>query len=292
MIHGLEINNGSYDVIFDHCSFSWGIDECVGIGQSSHDITLQRCILSEGLRNAGHPDGSHSCGIINNPGDNNISLHHNLFAHNDQRNPRSHGGVVDARNNVIYHCGSSCAYLGGAGYFQTNWVKNYLFGASRRSVKFSSGTSGELYVQGNKDSNRTSDSQSEWDCVDGSESTYRVYSPHSAPAVTEIDVFPTNLLLNNVLNDSGATLPSRDAVDDRIVDDCIELTGGFIDSPSDVGGWPTLSGGSPPTDTDNDGMPDSWETARGLNPNVDDSAGDRDSDGYTNIEEYINGIPW
>jgi len=291
-VHGVNINNGAYNVILDHCSLSWGVDEDAGVGGSSHDITFQRCIISEGLYNAGHPEGHHSCGFINNPSDTNISLHHNLFALNDERNPRSHGGVVDARNNVIYHPGSSCAYLGGDGYFQTNWVKNYMLGANRRSVKFLSGTSGKVYVQGNKDPYRTSDSQSEWTVVDGSESVYRSSTPFTAPAITEIDVFPTNLLFDNVLDNCGATLPVRDAVDTRIVDDVRNETGGFINTPSDVGGWPTLSGGSPPTDTDGDGMPDSWETPRGLNPNSNDSAGDRDGDGYTNIEEYINGIPW
>jgi hypothetical protein len=39
-------------------------------------------------------------------------------------------------------------------------------------------------------------------------------------------------------------------------------------------------------------MPDSWEASRGLNPNTDDSAQDRDGDGYTNIEEYLNELVW
>jgi len=290
--HAININNASYNVVLDHCSLSWGVDEDASTAGSSHDVTIQRCIISEGLRNAGHSEGNHSCGFINNPSDTNISLHHNLWAQNDERNPRSHGGVVDVVNNVIYHPGSSCAYLGGTGYFQTNWIKNYMLGASIYSVKFLSGTSGLVYVEGNKDPHRTSDTQDEWDVVNGDAGTYRSSTAFDAPPVTETDVFPTNLLFDNVLDNSGATVPVRDAVDTRIVNNVRDGTGSFIDSPSEVGGWPTLSGGSPPTDTDNDGMPDDWETARGLNPNADDSAGDRDSDGYTNIEEYINGIPW
>ncbi|HEX6268696.1 MAG TPA: hypothetical protein VFZ43_00545, partial [Anaerolineales bacterium] len=63
-----------------------------------------------------------------------------------------------------------------------------------------------------------------------------------------------------------------------------------INDPLDEKGWPVLAAGTPPADRDHDGMPDSWETARGLNPDVDDSAKDRDGDGYTNIEEYLNGL--
>ena len=66
--------------------------------------------------------------------------------------------------------------------------------------------------------------------------------------------------------------------------------GGLLDDPDQVGGYPTLSAGTPPLDSDHDGMPDAWETSHGLNPKVDDSALDRDADGYTNIEEYINSL--
>ncbi len=63
----------------------------------------------------------------------------------------------------------------------------------------------------------------------------------------------------------------------------------IIDSPSEAGGYPTYESTDAPTDTDNDGMPDDWETDRGLNPNdEDDRNGDDDSDGYTNLEEYLN----
>jgi hypothetical protein len=82
----------------------------------------------------------------------------------------------------------------------------------------------------------------------------------------------------------------RDTVDQRLIADVQNGTGFIIDSESQVGGYPTLAAGTPPTDTDGDGMPDAWETERGLNPNVNDSAADRDGDGYTNIEEYVNGI--
>ena len=67
-----------------------------------------------------------------------------------------------------------------------------------------------------------------------------------------------------VLDDAGCSLPARDAVDRRIIKEVRNGTAshgsnGIIDTPEDVGGWPELSGGTAPVDTDNDGMPDAWE---------------------------------
>lgn len=64
----------------------------------------------------------------------------------------------------------------------------------------------------------------------------------------------------------------------------------LIDDEDDVGGWVSISEGTACTDADSDGMPDAFETVQGLNPNLADANGDADKDGYTNIEEYLNGI--
>jgi pectate lyase len=101
-----------------------------------------------------------------------------------------------------------------------------------------------------------------------------------------------------VLADVGASKPKRDEIDARIID---EVRGGYatyggkwgerkgiIDSQTEVGGWPELRSASPPEDRDRDGMPDIWEKRYGLNPDVADDKEDIDSDGYTNIEEYLN----
>src|SRR5678816_1521325 len=88
--------------------------------------------------------------------------------------------------------------------------------------------------------------------------------------------------------DAGATRPSRDPVDTRLVNDVANRTGRIIDDQSEVGGWPMLKSAPPPIDADHDGMPDAWETAKGLNPkNPADGVADRDGDGYTNVEEYL-----
>jgi len=67
------------------------------------------------------------------------------------------------------------------------------------------------------------------------------------------------------------------------------LDPGFIYTQDDCGGWPELNSTAAPTDTDGDGMPDSWETAHGLNPNVADNNSLND-DGYTALEVYINSL--
>jgi len=92
-----------------------------------------------------------------------------------------------------------------------------------------------------------------------------------------------------VLAGAGASRPVRDAVDKRIIDEIKTGTGRIIDDETSVGGWADLKSIPAPADTDNDGMPDAWETKYGLNPkDASDNVGDKDKDGYTNIEECIN----
>ncbi len=65
--------------------------------------------------------------------------------------------------------------------------------------------------------------------------------------------------------------------------------GSIIDSQEQVGGWPILKSNAAPVDSDDDGMPDSWERRHGLNPHDRaDGSRDQDQDGYTNVEEYLN----
>ena len=88
----------------------------------------------------------------------------------------------------------------------------------------------------------------------------------------------------------GATLPKRDSADQRLVAEVEQRRGKIIDDPQQVGGWPVLQAAEPYPDSNNNGMPDEWEKQYGLDPN-DPTVGNRDpdGDGYTNIEEYLNG---
>jgi hypothetical protein len=115
--------------------------------------------------------------------------------------------------------------------------------------------------------------------------TYRSFTkfttqPINATSATEA--------LENVLAGAGATAPRRDPVDRRVVADVENETGSIINSPDDVDGYPELAGGNAPVDSDHDGIPDDWETMMGLDPgDAADGNEDVDTDGYTNIEEYL-----
>lgn len=94
------------------------------------------------------------------------------------------------------------------------------------------------------------------------------------------------------LKQSGCSL-ARDAVDERLIKTIMNKTGKVIDSQDEVGGWDKYPSvvRPPDFDTDRDGMPDEWERTSGLNPNdPSDGNHDRDNDGFTNLEEYLNGL--
>ena len=84
---------------------------------------------------------------------------------------------------------------------------------------------------------------------------------------------------------------SRDAADTRLVQGVRDRTHRMINSQRDVGGWPTLRSARPRGDRDRDGMPDQWESDHDTDPdNAPDGNQDRDNDGYSNLEEYLNSL--
>ena len=237
-----------------------------------------------------------------------ISIHHNLLAHNDERNPRiKTSGVVDIVNNVIYNPG----FTGGWGpshisnefsAVPVNYIGNYYkAGINSASADYYISTSGgvEIFVQGNITPKRTSNAMDEGEgVVRPSDLQWVVPSRHATAAIKTTTAFAA---FDQVLTDAGATAglncigsfyARQDAIDARIKNDLSSGTGNIIARPSDVGGWPDLAPGTACTDTDKDGMPDVWENGRGHNPNDPaDGAMDANGDGYTNVEEYLNGSP-
>lgn len=130
----VTVINGS-DIILDHCSMAWSIDECLSF-YAVKNFTVQWSIISESLNNSIHTKGIHGMGGI--WGGINSSAHHNLLATNNNRNPMigtgatvssynnlpDTDGLIDVRNNVVYNWGSSASY-GGQNGVRVNLIGNY-----------------------------------------------------------------------------------------------------------------------------------------------------------------------
>lgn len=299
------------NIIVDHCSMSWSIDECVSIYGGARNVTVQWCLISESLYQSAHAKGHHGFGGI--WGGRNASWHHNLLAHHSSRNPRIPGKnedqVIDLRNNVIYNWGYNSCY-GGDGDVQVNLINNvYKPGpATRESVRArianpSQGSRpNNWWIGGNLAAASPEVTADNWRGVHpaggAAADALRAPKPFDVAPVT---THAANDAYELVLRNAGATLPRRDPVDARVVEEVRTGTArfgetyegggkGIIDSQKAVGGWPPLRSTAAPPDSDGDGMPDGWERQFGLDPNdPGDGTRDEDKDGYTNLEESLNG---
>lgn len=333
------------NIMLDHLSTSWGLDENMSIyrhmwndstGKSdlklgTVNITIQNSIFSEALDTWNHSFGA-TLGGENN------SFMRNLWANNTGRNPSiGWNGVFNFVNNVVFNW-MHRSVDGGDYTAKYNIINNYYkpgpvtsldSRVSHRILKPESGRSmlsrkvyGMAFVDGNVIEGNEKVTNDNWaggvqveNLADAGDYTDDIRSnrPFAMPHLTIVDPYEAYDL---VLDNSGATLPRRDAVDERIVrvvrtgvieyadnvnlddipkfehrrlpDDSYKL--GIITDISQVGGYPEYNG-TPYKDTDGDGMPDWWEIKYGLNPNDPaDANGDLNGDGYTNIEKFINGI--
>lgn len=279
-VSGWNIEEPIHDIIFDHCSASWANDEVLSVsGPDIANVTVQWCIIAESLSNSPHEKGEYGYGsLIRTNG--NVTFHHNLYAYHRSRSPRpgtdGEGSLLlDFRNNVIHR--------GGAGYCRKDPMRmNYIGNHISRTKVFDADPSNTMYVEGNYLVDGGAKNADNWQMINGQ--PRKAKEPFSVAAVT---THSAKAAYGKVLASCGAILPRRDAVDTRITRQ-VEAGNG-TDSAEVVLNWPELRSASPPKDADMDGMPDAWEKKHGLNPtDASDNGEDADSDGYTNIEEYLN----
>lgn len=332
------------NIMIDHVSASWGLDENMSMYRHMYDqgdgskeqklgtvnITIQNSIFSEALDTYNHSFGS-------TLGGENCTFMRNLWADNTGRNPSiGWNGIFNFANNVIFNW-KHRSIDGGDWRASYNIINNYFKPGpvtpkndpvGHRILKPESGRSkldhlefGRAYVNGNIVEGNDKVTTNNWDGgvqvedrADAGEYTdlIRADKPLPMPAIT---ILPTKDAYAYVLENAGATLPKRDPVDQRIIEQV--RTGkitykeintennyqfehrklskdsykeGIITDPIQVGGYPEYKG-TPYKDDDKDGIPNDWEQRYGLNINDPaDATQDLSGDGYTNIEKYIHSI--
>jgi pectate lyase len=319
MLYG-EAAKPTENIIIDHCTFSWAPDD-TGMWDAVRNVTWQWNIFGEAMLHDYPGAKPISRGMIagaetgRGAQQYNVTIQKNYFLNNDQRNAyMSAIGPYEFVNNLVYNWGSFGTQLTNAsGQIQMNLIGNfyregpaiktagrYVMGID--SIGSQINPDGLLYVRDNLGRYRTSSSQAEWDImgtgtVNNTNDYWRAQAPKSMQranpwpaAPIPVSVLPAATVPDRILEAAGATLPVRDSHDTKLVNDYRNFTGAIRTASSQqASDWPVLRSAPALPDSDGDGMPDAWETQNGLNPaDGGDGAKDTDSDGYTNLEEYLN----
>ena len=315
------------NIILDHVTASWSGDEVMSI-YHCENVTVQWCMITESIGTGGH----RFAGIW---GSNYSTYHHNLIAHHISRNPRMASGCgnTDYRNNVVYNWGTNSTYGGEKeqpkkpqfNFSNINMVANYYKpgpatepGAVSHCIadpwtRNGAADYGKWYIADNVVDGNAWVSANNWlggvQPKDGSKfiAGFKLDEPWPAMPINQQTAKEAYA---SVLENAGATLPKRDPIDIRIVDEVRNGNAtyegvsyeqkwtvadtskkcGIIDSQVDVGGWPELKSNSAPKDTDHDGMPDDWEDENNSDKNNPDDRNTIAQDGYTMLEKYLNGL--
>jgi len=338
------------NIMIDHVSASWGLDENMSMYRHMYNdstgkteeklgtvnITIQNSIFSEALDTWNHAFGS-------TLGGENCTFMRNLWADNAGRNPSiGWNGVFNFANNIVFNWVHRSTD-GGDYKALYNIINNYYkpgpltpkdSPVGYRILKPESGRSklpyvvfGRVHMEGNIVEGNERVTKDNWDGgvqiegKDGNEMDFETAKTYFAKMrydkphpMAKISILPTQTAYNYVLENVGATLPKRDPVDTRVIEQVrtgkisylknVTLPStqfehrrlpidsykqGIITDISQVGGYPDYKG-TPYKDSDKDGMPDDWETKNGLNPNDPSDASKYTSTGYTNIENYLNSL--
>lgn len=285
------IANG-HDMIFDHCSFSWGLDETFSINPSSgatcQMITIQNCIMGQGLL-------AHSAGGLMQS--DSITLYRNLYADNGTRNNKMKGALQYV-NNIVYNWKDGCLLMGG-----DSSGKSYVNATNNLFINGPSG-GGNAITSGNADFHIFAEDNWQDRNKNGIFDPYEIpHSEYGGGPTFESQPFPYPSLdrwaacdlIEKSLPTVGASLPYRDLVDCYMVHQVKSFgtEGALLSTEEQLPfGIPTswtMASFTKPTDTDKDGMPNEWEVAHGTNQNVNDAMTIA-ANGYTNIENYINSL--
>ncbi len=313
------------DVMVDHCSLAWGADETASAtsfgGTSCARLTFSWCMFTQGLTDPA-PEADHGYGFFMNfnaGANNSIDLHHCYQAHHQSRMPRMAGdGFFNIVNCVHYNYWKfqNTNFMVGQ-TSEVNFIGNYVKPGPDSETSYVNpppNRAGEMYggsdlsgtpyaalfMENNFGVIRSGDADDEWAIVDNNtdallstswQSGSEFASPAGGIAITKTVLLAATAEAQavTILAGVGATKPSRDSHDTTMVADFSADTGTFKADSTYPGDWPTYSTPAAPTDTDGDGIPDSYEisqgfTATSMNPF------DTAPSGYLWIEEYINSL--
>lgn len=261
----------AYNVVVDHVSGSWGIDENMSTWRTVQNVTFSNNLICEGLYRSLHTEGPHSMGFLLGDFAKKVTLIGNLFAHNRSRNPQLKSDTsAEVVNNLVYNIGTPYSFLsvGAADY---NNGPSYV---SAVGNVFISGPNTPSHTPGVKVENSAPLGTQVYVADNIAPGVVLLPTSHevSIPPIwhESLIVHPASQVEDRVLRFAGARPADRDAVDTRIVNEVRNRTGAIIDSQTEVGGWPILVRNYRPFKAP---------------PNP---SGDDDGDGYSNIEELLH----
>jgi len=335
-VYGNGLTTPVYNMMFDHCTFSYGPDENIALWGNVYNVTVQNSITSYGIRHnypsyqtSGQSEGSKGAiiGAWDEQGRyaiTNISFLHNLFAHNDQRNPRISSDLLEFVNNVVYNWGDYATQIDAATEndvvdpvivtgTRTNIIGNYykigvntnrnrsiisMFNNTRDNYIWLDGNyldAGNETLNGNKTTGYlTPEQMVTTSFLAGKTGLLRT------TGAWETSNFPGPLMTaeeayDYVLANAGAFVGGAlDWLDATVIEETATRTGvAYLTPPDVIPNYiiPVLAGGVPYIDTTKDGLPDDWMIANGLDP-ADPTVGSAlCANGYTYLEHFLYNIP-
>lgn len=270
----------SRNVILDHVSGSWALDENINGHRQNDLVTISWSVFAEGIPR------HDKCALLGSDptGPQRFSFIGNLCAHHGDRNPDINfapGSCVEIYNNVFYDAGDQFLEIWESYGGTTANVAGNVFRAGPSTSRSAIGIDRQEIGSTGAASVWLSDNLFDGRFRQSAPSLPAIVSssplcPPSTPIARAIDAYRL------VLASAGA-LP-RDSFDVRIVKEVTTRTGAIVRQPSAM---PSLASGVAYPDRDHDGMSDGWEKAHGTDPATPDSWADRDGNGWTNLEDFL-----